>query len=93
MTPGAAVSGYYFSHPDSRYFGVADIGLDQDSDCRRRSRRLGANPQALRIRVAGPDTAGGLSLPEDLGYMTFLPVKLLQDRGQSKILLCPLSAA
>lgn len=34
MTPGAAVSGYYFSHPDSRYFGVADIGLDQVSACR-----------------------------------------------------------
>ncbi len=32
MTPGAAVSGYYFSHPDSRYFGVAEIGRDQVSD-------------------------------------------------------------
>ena len=29
MSPGAAVSGYYFSHPDSRYFGVAEIGKDQ----------------------------------------------------------------
>ncbi|MDX6379583.1 MAG: 5-methyltetrahydrofolate--homocysteine methyltransferase [Rubrobacteraceae bacterium] len=32
MWPGAAVSGYYFSHPDSRYFGVAEIGRDQVSD-------------------------------------------------------------
>ncbi len=32
MYPGAAVSGYYFSHPDSRYFGVAEIGRDQVSD-------------------------------------------------------------
>jgi 5-methyltetrahydrofolate--homocysteine methyltransferase len=32
MTPGAAVSGYYFSHPDSRYFGVAEIDRDQVSD-------------------------------------------------------------
>jgi 5-methyltetrahydrofolate--homocysteine methyltransferase len=32
MSPGAAVSGYYFSHPDSRYFGVAEIGRDQASD-------------------------------------------------------------
>ncbi len=32
MTPGAAVSGYYFSHPDSRYFGVAEINRDQVSD-------------------------------------------------------------
>ena len=32
MTPGAAVSGYYFSHPDSMYFGVAEIGRDQAAD-------------------------------------------------------------
>jgi len=32
MSPGAAVSGYYFSHPDSRYFGVAEIGRDQVED-------------------------------------------------------------
>ncbi|MBA2533887.1 MAG: B12-binding domain-containing protein, partial [Rubrobacter sp.] len=32
MSPGAAVSGYYFSHPDSRYFGVAEIGRDQARD-------------------------------------------------------------
>ncbi|MDQ3910483.1 MAG: methionine synthase, partial [Actinomycetota bacterium] len=32
MSPGSAVSGFYFSHPDSRYFGVAKIGRDQASD-------------------------------------------------------------
>jgi 5-methyltetrahydrofolate--homocysteine methyltransferase len=32
MSPGAAVSGYYFSHPDSDYFGVAEIGRDQARD-------------------------------------------------------------
>ena len=32
MSPGAAVSGYYFSHPESRYFGVAEIGKDQAED-------------------------------------------------------------
>jgi 5-methyltetrahydrofolate--homocysteine methyltransferase len=32
MSPGAAVSGYYFSHPDSTYFGVAEIGRDQVED-------------------------------------------------------------
>jgi 5-methyltetrahydrofolate--homocysteine methyltransferase len=32
MAPGAAVSGYYFSYPDSTYFGVAEIGRDQASD-------------------------------------------------------------
>ncbi|MGI9122440.1 MAG: vitamin B12 dependent-methionine synthase activation domain-containing protein, partial [Rubrobacter sp.] len=32
MSPGAAVSGYYFSHPESSYFGVAEIGRDQATD-------------------------------------------------------------
>jgi 5-methyltetrahydrofolate--homocysteine methyltransferase len=32
MYPPSAVSGFYFSHPDSRYFGVAEIGRDQASD-------------------------------------------------------------
>ena len=29
MTPAAAVSGLYFSHPDSRYFALGKIGRDQ----------------------------------------------------------------
>jgi 5-methyltetrahydrofolate--homocysteine methyltransferase len=29
MWPGAAVSGWYFSHPDSKYFAVSKIGVDQ----------------------------------------------------------------
>ena len=29
MLPTAAVSGFYFSHPDSRYFGVGKISRDQ----------------------------------------------------------------
>jgi 5-methyltetrahydrofolate--homocysteine methyltransferase len=32
MSPGAAVSGYYFSHLESSYFGVAEIGRDQAQD-------------------------------------------------------------
>ncbi|MGE5260209.1 MAG: vitamin B12 dependent-methionine synthase activation domain-containing protein, partial [Actinomycetota bacterium] len=32
MWPAAAVSGLYFSHPDSRYFGVGKIGRDQVAD-------------------------------------------------------------
>src|SRR5215208_6389703 len=32
MSPGAAISGYYFSHPNSAYFGVAEIGRDQVED-------------------------------------------------------------
>ena len=29
MNPAASVSGWYFSNPDSKYFGVGKIGLDQ----------------------------------------------------------------
>lgn len=29
MWPGASVSGWYFSHPDSKYFAIAQIQQDQ----------------------------------------------------------------
>jgi 5-methyltetrahydrofolate--homocysteine methyltransferase len=29
MTPPSSVSGFYFSHPESRYFAVGKIGRDQ----------------------------------------------------------------
>jgi 5-methyltetrahydrofolate--homocysteine methyltransferase len=29
MLPAASVSGYYFSHPESQYFGVGNISQDQ----------------------------------------------------------------
>ena len=32
MSPGASVSGWYFSHPDARYFGVGRIERDQVED-------------------------------------------------------------
>jgi 5-methyltetrahydrofolate--homocysteine methyltransferase len=32
MWPASSVSGYYFSHPDSTYFGVGRIGRDQVTD-------------------------------------------------------------
>jgi 5-methyltetrahydrofolate--homocysteine methyltransferase len=36
MWPGAAVSGLYFSHPESRYFVLGRIGRDQVEDYARR---------------------------------------------------------
>ncbi len=38
MTPGASVSGLYFSHPQSLYFGVGKIERDQVEDYARRKR-------------------------------------------------------
>ena len=32
MYPAASVSGWYFSHPDARYFGVGKIDEDQLAD-------------------------------------------------------------
>lgn len=38
MWPASSVSGYYFSHPDARYFGIGKIELDQiDSYAKRMS--------------------------------------------------------
>ena len=36
MTPAAAVSGFYFAHPQSRYFAVGKIGKDQVEDYAKR---------------------------------------------------------
>jgi 5-methyltetrahydrofolate--homocysteine methyltransferase len=36
MLPTSAVSGFYFGHRDSQYFGVARIGKDQLRDYARR---------------------------------------------------------
>ncbi|MFO1120437.1 MAG: vitamin B12 dependent-methionine synthase activation domain-containing protein [Rhodospirillales bacterium] len=36
MTPAAAVAGWYFAHPEARYFGVGRIGRDQVEDYARR---------------------------------------------------------
>ena len=36
MYPAASVSGWYFAHPEARYFGVGKIGRDQAEDYARR---------------------------------------------------------
>jgi 5-methyltetrahydrofolate--homocysteine methyltransferase len=36
MYPGAAVSGFYFSHPGSKYFGLGKIEKDQVEDYAKR---------------------------------------------------------
>lgn len=38
MTPAASVSGFYFSHPDSRYFGLGKIDKDQVEDYAKRKK-------------------------------------------------------
>ena len=36
MFPGAAVCGWYFSHPESKYFGIGKIEKDQVEDYAKR---------------------------------------------------------
>jgi 5-methyltetrahydrofolate--homocysteine methyltransferase len=36
MTPGSSVSGWYYAHPQAKYFGVGRIGRDQFADYKKR---------------------------------------------------------
>jgi len=40
MTPGSSVSGFYFNHPDSKYFAVGKLARDQAQDYATRSGEL-----------------------------------------------------
>ncbi|MCU0506657.1 MAG: methionine synthase, partial [Chloroflexi bacterium] len=53
MLPGASVSGYYFWHPQSTYFGVGRIGRDQLEDYAARA----GIPIADAARILGPNLA------------------------------------
>ena len=46
MWPGASVSGWYFSHPQSQYFVVGRLGRDQVEDYA--GRRAGRSAEAER---------------------------------------------
>ncbi|NCF43379.1 MAG: methionine synthase [Proteobacteria bacterium] len=48
MSPAAAVSGWYFSHPEARYFGVGKIDDDQVADYRERK---GLSDDEARLRL------------------------------------------
>ena len=63
MRPGAAVSGLYFSHPDSHYFGVGKIERDQVEDYAfRRGMALGEMERWLApILNYEPDSAADVA--------------------------------
>ena len=53
MLPAAAVSGWYFAHPDSRYFGVGKIGKDQvENYAQRKNWTLETTERWLRPSLA-----------------------------------------
>ena len=49
MHPAASISGFYFSHPEAKYFGVGQIGRDQVSDY---AKRRGEDVAAVERRLA-----------------------------------------
>jgi 5-methyltetrahydrofolate--homocysteine methyltransferase len=49
MLPAASVSGFYFAHPDARYFAVGKIGDDQLADF---ATRTGLTIEDARRRLA-----------------------------------------
>jgi 5-methyltetrahydrofolate--homocysteine methyltransferase len=62
MWPGSAVSGLYFAHPDSHYFGVGKVERDQVADYARRKGWTVAEAErwlapVLNYDAAAPETA------------------------------------
>ena len=64
MTPAASVAGYYFAHPEARYFGVGKIGRDQVEDyARRRDIRPDEAERLLAPNLGYEPRCGGASAP------------------------------
>jgi 5-methyltetrahydrofolate--homocysteine methyltransferase len=59
MTPAASVAGWYFSHPESRYFGVGKINRDQVEEYARR--------KGMDLRTAERWLAPSLGYDPDAG--------------------------
>jgi len=53
MFPAAAVSGWYFSHPEARYFGVGKVGRDQMDDYAARKNMTRASLERVMPHILG----------------------------------------
>ncbi len=58
MYPTAAVSGWYFSHPEARYFEVGKIERDQVEDYARRKGMTLAEAERWLAPVLGYEPGG-----------------------------------
>jgi 5-methyltetrahydrofolate--homocysteine methyltransferase len=56
MHPTAAVSGWYFSHPEARYFQVGKIDADQMADYARRKNWSFAEAERWLAPLVGYDS-------------------------------------
>ena len=66
MWPGASVSGWYFSHPQSQYFVVGRIGRDQVEDYAKRKGWTVRRGRAQGLALAEAERW----LSPNLGYRT-----------------------
>ncbi len=69
MHPAASVSGFYFAHPESRYFAVGKLGRDQIEDYSERKGMtiheverwlapwLAYDPEAVRVAANAIDAS------------------------------------
>jgi 5-methyltetrahydrofolate--homocysteine methyltransferase len=53
MWPAASVSGFYFSHPESKYFGLGKIAKDQVQDYAQRKGMTQAEVEKWLAPVLG----------------------------------------
>jgi len=62
MYPAASVSGFYFSHPDSRYFGVSKVERDQVDEYARRKDMTTREVERWLAPVLGYDSSLGIAV-------------------------------
>jgi 5-methyltetrahydrofolate--homocysteine methyltransferase len=67
MWPGASVSGYYFSHPDARYFQVGKIGRDQLEDYAGRKGMSAADAERWLQHILEARVGATLSVSRKVG--------------------------
>ncbi len=70
MLPAASVSGFYFSHPESKYFAVGKIGRDQVEDY---SRRKGLDLRIVERWLAPNLNYDPDALGVDVGFRRLRP--------------------
>jgi 5-methyltetrahydrofolate--homocysteine methyltransferase len=56
MWPGSSISGWYFAHPESQYFSVGEIGMDQVKDYAERKEI----PLEEAVRWLSPNIGNGI---------------------------------
>ena len=70
MFPASSVSGFYLSHPESRYFAVGKVDRDQVADYARRKNMSVADIERWLAPVLGYEPEPVAPEPEELATST-----------------------